>query len=62
MRRSILEDRSHSVPPTNAPSASSREAQSSGPQCDGGLAVDRGLTITFAIVSLLQGPDERLFA
>src|SRR5213593_4154620 len=54
-RRSRLEDRNQSVPPTNTPFASSREAQSSGAQCEGGLAAHRGLIIAFDIVSLLQG-------
>jgi hypothetical protein len=53
VRRSRLEERNHSVPPTNTPPASSREAQSAGAQCEGGVAADRGLTIAFDIVSLL---------
>src|SRR5882724_4632555 len=52
-RRSSLEDRNQSVPPTSTPFASSREAQSSGPQCEGGLAAERGLIIAFDIVTLL---------
>lgn len=50
------------MPPTNTLFASLREAQSPGPQCDGGLAVARGLTIFFAIVLLHgQDPDHRAF-
>src|SRR5262249_61600064 len=44
-RRSTFDERSQSVPPTKTPLASPREAQSSGPQCDGGVADARGLTI-----------------
>ncbi len=61
VRRSRLEDRNQSVPPTTTPLASSREAQSSGAQCEGGLAAPRGLMIAFDIVSFLQGHDDRLF-
>src|SRR5882724_8899683 len=53
-RRSILEERNQSVPPTSTPFASSREAQSSGAQCEGGLAAERGLIIAFDIVTLLS--------
>ena len=56
VRRSTLEDKNQSVPPTNKPFASSREAQSSGAQCEGGLAAKRGLTIAFDIVTLLSKP------
>src|SRR3989475_4327240 len=55
-RRSRLEERNQSEPPTNTPFASSREAQSSGAQCEGGLATDRGLMMAFDIMSLLQRP------
>src|SRR5438552_2238858 len=51
-RRSRLADRNQSVPPTSTPFASSREAQSSGAQCEGGLAAERGLIIAFDIVTL----------
>jgi hypothetical protein len=54
-RRSRLEQRNQLEPPTNTPFTSSREAQSSGAQCEGGLAADKGLVIAFDIVSLLQG-------
>src|SRR5207244_7888314 len=57
VRRSRLEDRNQSEPPTNTPFASPREAQSSGPQCEGGWADARGFTIAFDIVRLLQGHD-----
>ena len=60
-RRSIRDDKNQSVPRTKTPFASPREAQSSGPQWDGGRAVDSGLTIAFDIVSLLQGKDGHLF-
>src|SRR3989442_6697492 len=60
-RRSRLEGRNQSVPPTKTPFPSSREAQSSGAQCEGGLAAHRGLIIAFDILSLLQGQDDRLF-
>src|SRR2546427_7144142 len=56
VRRSRLEERNQSEPPTNTPFASSREAQSSGAQCEGGLATDRGLMMAFDIMSLLQRP------
>jgi hypothetical protein len=59
-RRSSVEGRNQSVPETSVPLASPREAQSAGPQCEGGWAVARGLTITFDIVSLLKGRQERL--
>src|SRR5437899_8502272 len=52
-RRSRLAESNQSVPPTNTPFASSREAQSSGAQCEGGLAAERGLIIAFDIVTLL---------
>lgn len=55
VRRSNVEESNHSVPPTRTAFASPREAHSSGPQCEGGVAVARGLTISFDIVSLLQG-------
>src|SRR5438874_5013383 len=62
-RRSRLEDRNQSVPPTSTPFASSREAQSSGPQCEGGLAAERGLIIAFDIVTLLYSePGSMPFA
>lgn len=54
-RRSRREERNQPEPPTNTPFTSSREAQSSGAQCEGGLAADKGLVIAFDIVSLLQG-------
>src|SRR5438094_4733968 len=57
VRRSRLEDRNQSEPPTNTPFASPREAQSSGAQCEGGWADARGFTIAFDIVCLLQGHD-----
>src|SRR5438094_10310719 len=57
VRRSRLEDRNQSEPPTNTPFASPREAQSSGAQCEGGWADARGFTIAFDIVRLLQGHD-----
>src|SRR5436309_12785305 len=57
VRRSRLEDRNQSEPPTNTPFASPREAQSSGPQCEGGSADAMGFTIAFDIVRLLQGHD-----
>jgi len=41
------------VPPTTTPLASSREAQSPGPQWEGGWADDSGLMIVFAMVILL---------
>jgi len=41
--RSSLDERNHSVPDTKTPAASPREAQSSGAQCDGGLASRSGL-------------------
>src|SRR5437867_12817817 len=53
VRRSRLEDRNQSEPPTNTPFASPREAQSSGAQCEGGWAEARGFTIAFDIVRLL---------
>jgi len=40
------------VPPTSTPFASSREAQSSGPQWEGGFAVASGFTIAFDMVDL----------
>jgi len=43
VRRSTLDERNHSVPDTKTPAASPREAQSSGAQCDGGLASSSGL-------------------
>ena len=54
VRRSTLEESNHLVPPTKTPLASSREAQSPGPQCEGGVADARGLTIVFAMVILLE--------
>jgi hypothetical protein len=57
VRRSRVEGRNQSAPLTNAPFASPREAQSSGPQCEGGWADARGFTIAFDIVRLLQGQD-----
>src|SRR2546428_270110 len=54
VRRSRLEDRNQSEPPTNTPFASPREAQSSGTQCEGGWANARGFTIALDIVHLLQ--------
>jgi len=57
VRRSRLEDRNQSEPPTNTPFASPREAQSSGAQCEGGWADARGFTIAFDIVGLLQSHD-----
>src|SRR5881396_139328 len=53
VRRSRLEDRNQSEPPTNTPFASPREAQSSGAQCEGGWAEARGFVIAFDIVRLL---------
>src|SRR6185436_17139850 len=50
VRRSSAAGRNQSVPETSVPLASPREAQSAGPQCEGGLAVARGLTIAFVIV------------
>src|SRR2546427_8744788 len=57
VRRSRLEDRNQSEPPTNTPFASPREAQSSGAQCEGGWADARGFTIAFDIARLLQAHD-----
>ena len=57
VRRSRVEGRNQSAPLTNTPCASPREAQSSGPQCEGGWADARGFTIAFDIVRLLQGQD-----
>ena len=37
------------MPPTTTPFASSREAQSPGPQWEGGVAAARGLTISLDI-------------
>src|SRR5262249_9569141 len=54
VRRSRFEESNQSEPPTNTPFASPREAQSSGAQCEGGLADARGFTIAFDIVRLLQ--------
>ena len=51
VRRSTLEERNQSVPDTNTPVASPREAQSSGAQCEGGLASRNGLMIAFDIAS-----------
>src|SRR5262249_22307286 len=45
VRRSTFDERSQSVPPTKTPLASPREAQSSGPQCEGGVADARGFVI-----------------
>ena len=53
VRRSRLEERNQSEPPTNTPFASPREAQSSGAQCEGGWAEARGFVIAFDIVRLL---------
>ena len=57
VRRSTFEESNQSVPPTKTPLASLREAQSSGPQCEGGLADDNGLMIVFAMVILLQSHE-----
>jgi hypothetical protein len=54
VRRSTVDDSSQSVPPTSTPLASPREAQSSGPQCEGGLAADNGLAIALDMASLLS--------
>jgi hypothetical protein len=62
VRRSRLEDRNQSEPPTNTPFASPREAQSSGAQCEGGWADARGFTIALDIALLLQGDDLPSFA
>jgi len=53
VRRSRLEERNQSEPPTNTPFASPREAQSSGAQCEGGWAEARGFITAFDIVRLL---------
>src|SRR6266498_991813 len=57
VRRSRLDDRNQSEPPTNTPFASPREAQSSGAQCEGGWADASGFTIAFDIARLLQAHD-----
>src|SRR5262249_10239011 len=51
VRRSTLDESSHSVPPTNTPLAPPREAQSSGPPCEGGRADARGLIISSVAAS-----------
>src|SRR2546427_1784316 len=53
VRRSRLEERNQSEPPTNTPFASPREAQSSGTQCEAGWAEARGFITAFDIVRLL---------
>ena len=52
-RRSRLEESNQSVPPTSTAFASSREAQSSGVQCEGGLAAAKGFVMGFDMTSLL---------
>jgi len=53
VRRSTLDERNHSVPDTNTPAASPREAQSSAAQWDGGFASRRGLKIASDIAPII---------